>query len=724
MAPKWPQVNIGPEHINEHATYLKEACNQLQAVDRGRRDQVPWNVVQQYVESTIALIGKVLRQPAMGDILQHVQDAAKCTQNIQRDITIIKNSVGLSTAPLNSANFNKGRAAAASWAQVAAHAKGPPPTSLSTSRTHSTVTAYKDRVVTVKLKDHGIAQRYRTQAASWVRQQVEASIRDNAATRTVKVVAAHQLKSGDIQIFTSTTTEATQLKQNKGWLRGLGEHAELIVPTYGVIVHGISTGSINTKDQKATIQQMLADNYTVVPNAEIAYIGWLTKEATLKRASSIVVEFTEPEMANAIIYAGMAWEGQIHQCQLYDRACRVKQCFRCYNYGHIGTQCNASQICGYCAELHETKHCKQKGVEGFTPRCAVCKGAHTAWSTACPARKKEMHRVEQAKAARSVYWPVPAKEKTISPEASNNHHVSTRREPRGPRTQAAMQQPKERQLETNRRMPLQQEELTTEIQEPVDVITVPPPSVVSNEEIWETPGTQQETPHPFDLAIDPQLLTIQEQPPVTGSGENSQGPPSVYPLDGIDQATLREADAWLENLANNTTIWIGDPEEEPSPPTSMATDTRTAQGTIYKGCKCPEHQEIYSDWPVQDAELTISQCMKICVYCGKDFPVAAELRKHMKRRYAKRNITIVLETGGKRSSTTPSWIPARQPETRTTRSQCLTYGANNPRGHARTPGTTHLTVQRPEVQGCRPRQSLPKLTGPRIRHPGHPRTLA
>lgn len=140
-----------------------------------------------------------------------------------------------------------------------------------------------------------------------------------------------------------------------------------MVPTYGVIVHGISTNSINIKDQKATIQQMLADNYTVIPRTEISYVGWLTKESTLKHASSIVVEFTDPEMANAIIYAGMVWDGHIHQCQLYDRACRVKQCFRCYNYGHIGTQCSASQLCGYCTGQHETKHCRQKGMEGFNP---------------------------------------------------------------------------------------------------------------------------------------------------------------------------------------------------------------------------------------------------------------------------------------------------------------------------------------------------------------------
>ena len=50
-----------------------------------------------------------------------------------------------------------------------------------------------------------------------------------------------------------------------------------------------------------------------------------------------MVEFTDPEIANAIIYAGMVWEGRIHICQLYDRVCRVKQCFHYYNYGHIGT---------------------------------------------------------------------------------------------------------------------------------------------------------------------------------------------------------------------------------------------------------------------------------------------------------------------------------------------------------------------------------------------------
>lgn len=47
-------------------------------------------------------------------------------------------------------------------------------------------------------------------------------------------------------------------------------------------------------------------------------------------------------------------------------------------------------------------------------------------------------------------------------------------------------------------------------------------------------------------------------------------------------------------ISNDTIDWpLKMLESEVSPPTSLATDTRTAQGVIYKGCRCPQHQEIY-----------------------------------------------------------------------------------------------------------------------------------
>lgn len=693
MAPKWPQVNNGPEHINEHATYLREACHQLQAVDRGRHNQVPWNIVQKYLESTIAFVGKVLQQPPMSDMLHHVQDVVKCTQNVQRDVSIIKNAVGLSTAPPNAINFSAGKAAA-SWAQVAAHGRGnrvpPPPVAQSepTTKTKPTVTPYKDRAITVRLKDRGIAQRFRTLSTTKIRQQVEASIRNHSATKSAAVVAAHQLKSGDIQIFTSSTAGAARLRENKQWVRGLGEHAELIVPTYGVIAHGLPTHSINIKDQTATIQQILADNYTVIPKAEISHIGWLTRESPLKQASSAVVEFTDPEMANAIIYSGLAWEGRIHTCHFYDRACRVKQCFRCYRYGHIGTQCDAAQTCGYCAELHETKNCPQKGVEGFTPRCPVCKSAHTAWSNACPVRRKELERIEQAKRTRPTYWPVAPKHET---------HVSDNSRKRPRRTRSPT--PDQVIAIDSPRASGQAEDPAGEPQtsrEPVD--TQAHPATPAAED-WATPASQQ-APTPQQPTTNPQLLST-EQPQETGLTAANIPPAdtfefvlddatsiqqSLYPLEPIQgEFDMTDADEWLANLeSDNAVDRPHDPGTIGSIPTSMATNTRTGPGGLYKACRCPEHQEIYNTWPTEDAELTIAHCMKICMYCGKDFPVAAELRKHIKKKdYALRNLTPRAEKG-KYSAFTPEWThkprtepPVYRPRIRATQNRSPSNSPEN-----------------------------------------------
>jgi hypothetical protein len=73
-----------------------------------------------------------------------------------------RNSVGLSTTPIHTANVS-GRAATASWAQIATQAKcapAPPPPvpqGIPAIKAHFTVTAYKNRVIMVKFKDCGIA---------------------------------------------------------------------------------------------------------------------------------------------------------------------------------------------------------------------------------------------------------------------------------------------------------------------------------------------------------------------------------------------------------------------------------------------------------------------------------------------------------------------------------------------------------------------------------------
>jgi hypothetical protein len=115
---------------------------------------------------------------------------------------------------------------------------------------------------------------------------------------------------------------------------------------------------------------------------------------------------------------------------------------------------------------------------------------------------------------------------------------------------------------------------------------------------------------------------------------------------------------------------------EESPLTSVATDPQTAQGTVFRACRCPEHQDIYNNWPTQNANLNIVGCMKICPYCGKDCHSTTNLRKHIVRReYKGNNLTINTGKPGRQPLiNVPSWTD-RQPEPQTSQQN---LSASNP----------------------------------------------
>lgn len=69
----------------------------------------------------------------------------------------------------------------------------------------------------------------------------------------------------------------------------------------------------------------------------------------------------------------------MHRCVLYNRECKIKQCFNCYQYGHILPQCRAKTVCGSCSGPHKSSEC----LETEKQCCPVCKGKHKAWDIGC-----------------------------------------------------------------------------------------------------------------------------------------------------------------------------------------------------------------------------------------------------------------------------------------------------------------------------------------------------
>ncbi|KJK84712.1 hypothetical protein H633G_11540 [Metarhizium anisopliae BRIP 53284] len=180
----------------------------------------------------------------------------------------------------------------------------------------------------------------------------------NEHIENIKTVSTNQLKSGDLSIKTASAGDMEALRQfAEDWEHRLGNGATVRIPTYGVLVHGIRTNSMDVSRFEDIRDDILQENRPFIPNAGIKYIGWLTRTSAAKTASSVIIEFTRPQDANKIIDEGLIWQGE---------------------------------------------------------KCANCRGAHEAWSKQCATRKDEMAKVKAAYATRPRYHLVPQGNATIN----------------------------------------------------------------------------------------------------------------------------------------------------------------------------------------------------------------------------------------------------------------------------------------------------------------------
>lgn len=360
---QWPQLGVQPQNLNEHATQLIAEATALLALDRGQRPKLPDRPSESFINSVQTYARKTREQPSSHEILE--------------DITLIKNAVN-HTVTQPSARIP-------TWAEKVR--SGGPPSHPPTPPISSPSTAVsKDREIIIKLDSPESTTLYRQKTPEELRTKINDILRQSPNCRA-RVVAAKQLKSGDISVYTANTADANSLKEkSEVWVKALGSRARVLKPTYGVLVHGVRTDKKNVDParQAESIEKIQAENVALHPGAKITYVGWLTRNGAKKTASSLVVEFATKDHANRAIREGLILGACQHDCELYDRGCKLKQCYRCQRYSHIGTQYTANEICGHCAEPHNTRLCRKTEEDpNFIPKCALCKGPHAAWSNAC-----------------------------------------------------------------------------------------------------------------------------------------------------------------------------------------------------------------------------------------------------------------------------------------------------------------------------------------------------
>lgn len=232
----------------------------------------------------------------------------------------------------------------------------------------------------------------------------------------ISFLAARQLNSGELSLTLSSAAQAEVARRHRWWATRIDMSAKIQISIWAVVADGVPVESMVLPGRvDAIINQLTNDNAGWLGmEFEINHVGWLTKAAAGKKGTSgkkkasIVVEFTTPQAANKAIDLGLIWDATHLRTRIYDESARIKQCYNCQKYSHIGRTCPNQTACAHCAEDHQTRDCPRKQAADTNRRCANCGDAHAAWSKACVHYQNEAARAQAAEASRERYHRVPA----------------------------------------------------------------------------------------------------------------------------------------------------------------------------------------------------------------------------------------------------------------------------------------------------------------------------
>lgn len=257
-------------------------------------------------------------------------------------------------------------------------------------------------------------------------EEISSSINNHMQQNGFKTIrAARALRSGDIAIQAINESEAEMLRGQCDWSLVLGEDAKSVKPTFGVMVFNVRTDEINPKEMEKSIDMIKECNKEVesLKAMNISWLGWFKLPKPGQPLGHLILEFDSPNQANAAIDKSLVIGSSLETCQVYNRACKLQQCFNCQNYGHSTSQCIKDAACCQCAGAHSFKECP-----GNLPKkCATCKGAHTAFDKSCRLREQEILRVVSARAETPSRYPVKMLNQT--PAHSTTLETSSKRLP-------------------------------------------------------------------------------------------------------------------------------------------------------------------------------------------------------------------------------------------------------------------------------------------------------
>ena len=156
---------------------------------------------------------------------------------------------------------------------------------------------------------------------------------------------------------------------------GVARHVTEPYEPFEVEIKHITAEMISLTDRKgktAVITKLVQQNVTLIPSLHIDVIKDIrfSRRTTNDNSQALVLEFSNPSIANEVIACGLQWQERNHPCEVFDNQF-FDRCGRCQTYGHHAHVCTGPLRCGRCAEGHFTKLCNLS-----LTKCTSCDEGH------------------------------------------------------------------------------------------------------------------------------------------------------------------------------------------------------------------------------------------------------------------------------------------------------------------------------------------------------------
>ncbi|PWY96006.1 hypothetical protein BO94DRAFT_620341 [Aspergillus sclerotioniger CBS 115572] len=338
-APEWPILAASArksEHPHERVFDLRHGANTLlRHLEVSKGSRVP-NPIIDHVKNVQDFLIDLLKSPP-GRFWSQGHEA------LQAEIKALRQSMEERLHSLEIASKDPSFPDDRSWANIAAQGGAPPVASTRSGSTGIPPSELMEAQIIVKLGDPDDVARFR--------KMIPGDMLAKAEKARIQVCQAEAPPAGRCKI----RREAEAARQHSARARRLWKDADIRTPTWGMVVHGVRIKSVDLTRPEGIIKALLTDN---APSEEVF---------------SMVVEFTSPVPANTAIKYSVLWISEILTAVKYDRSARLRQCYNCQQYGHIGSEGRDARGTKVCQLRGHTLRVEQE-MPGTREESAVNRG--------------------------------------------------------------------------------------------------------------------------------------------------------------------------------------------------------------------------------------------------------------------------------------------------------------------------------------------------------------